>query len=625
MAPWGLRSTAAAGVLLLAGAGFSPAAGSDPAQEGAFATPFAEPTIEGHETEDPCIEHSGHHGEEEPHLECKPAAGSMAVLTDGRIVYWNALEGTENIKTATAAEFGEVSINDQTRVLDLRGPSWSEPQPADGGANPDGAEPDELIPGSATRETYNDGALFCADLIQLADGRILAAGGTKYYTELGAAELEGLANTRVFDPATDSWSQAAAMNFARWYPTMVTLGSGDVFIASGVRKLIKPVYPDAPSESGRNVIQTETYDVDNDRWGYNGQSADRSLPLYPRLHLLPNGHIYYNAAGQVFNPNGFAWDELTWNMAASYDPVSKDWTDLGIPGIGGLTPGFRGSTFSLMLPLRPDDEGRYTSAEFLTAGGVVGTSPGGYFAVPTSSITTVDTEQENAIETRSTGMLTEPRWYGTGVLLPTGEVAVFSGSNRDEVVGPGTGEPVAHVEIFDPETETWRSGATATQMRAYHNTATLLPDGRVLVGGHAPIPTLYGAHQTLPGFSPNEGRDPTFEIYSPPYLFRGPRPEIVRADTSLAFGERTSIVTNVDASRISRVVLVRNPSVTHLVDGDQRTVELRVAARNGRTLLVDPPPNGNVAPPGPYMLFVIEEGSEGPVPSEAAQVFLTRG
>jgi hypothetical protein len=36
------------------------------------------------------------------------------------------------------------------------------------------------------------------------------------------------------------------MSFGRWYPTMVTLGDGTTFIASGVRKLIKPIYPDAP-------------------------------------------------------------------------------------------------------------------------------------------------------------------------------------------------------------------------------------------------------------------------------------------------------------------------------------------------------------------------------------------
>jgi hypothetical protein len=381
------------------------------------------------------------------------------------------------------------------------------------------------------------------------------------------------------------------------------------------------VYREHPQDSGRNVVQTETFDPEEGRWLYNGASGDRSLPLYPRLHLLPNGSVYYNAAGQVFNPMGQSYDEFTWNVAAAYDPDEKTWIDLGMPGIGTSAPGFRGSTFSVMLTLRPKG-GEYTKAQFLTGGGVLGTTPGAYIATDTSTITTVDTRGGMSISTRETAPLNEPRWYGTAVLLPTGEVAAFSGANRDEVVGPGTGQAVARAELFDPESETWRPVATAHHERTYHNTAALLPDGRVLVGGHAPIPTLYGSHQTLPGFSPNEGRDPTFEIYSPPYLFRGERPKIVRAEKDLSYGERTTIATDVPAERIENAVLVRYPSITHLVDGDQRSVELQVLARHGNALMVSAPPRGEVAPPGPYMLFVNLRGEQGLIPSVSVPVLL---
>ena len=175
--------------------------------------------------------------------------------------------------------------------------------------------------------------------------------------------------------------------------------------------------------------------------------------------------------------------------------------------------------------------------------------------------------------------------------------------------------------MFDPATGEWSRMASATQERTYHNTATLLPDGRVLVGGHAPIPTLYGSHMTLPGgFSPNEGRDPTFEIYSPPYLFWGPRPRIVNADDDIDYGDNVRIATSVPESQIESVVLVRNPSLTHLTDGDQRTVVLPVIARQGRSVTVSAPPHGNVAPPGPYMLFVNSKSERGSIPSIAKQV-----
>lgn len=595
---------------------------------GAFAKPIVEPTAGGKKTNKPCVEKKSK-GDAEAHRECKPAAGSVAMLATGDILYFNALEGTENIQRGIASDFGRMSINDQTRVLDLNGPSWRVPSPQDGGANPKGYKHREpLVPPASSNEKFNDGALFCSDLQFLADGSVLAAGGTAYYNDpgtedAGLIELEGLRNARIYHPQTNKWTQTGDMHYGRWYPTLVTLGDGRIFVASGVQKLAKPIYPSHMQDSGRNVVQTETYDPRTGKWKYNGVSADRTLPLYPRLHLLPNGHVYYNAAGQAFNPFGQSYDEVLWNFAASYDPKKKEWTDLGIPGMGTPTGGFRGSTFSIMLPLKPNADGAYKRAEFLTAGGVLGTTPGSYFSIPSSSITTVGTDKQVSISTRETRNLNEPRWYSTGVLLPTGEVAAFSGANRDEVSGPGTGNPIQRAELFDPETETWRPLAVARRPRTYHNTAALLPDGRILIGGHAPITTMYGAHGTLPGgFSPNEGRDPTFEIYSPPYLFRGHRPQIDRADRSWSYGDKTVIQTDVPANEIASVVLIRNTSLTHLVDGDQRSVELRISARRGNSVTVATPPNGNVAPPGPYMLFVNKRSPDGLIPSEALQVFV---
>jgi hypothetical protein len=67
------------------------------------------------------------------------------------------------------------------------------------------------------------------------------------------------------------------------------------------------------------------------------------------------------------------------------------------------------------------------------------------------------------------------------------------------------GRPVKAAELFDPLTETWTTVAAQRAPRAYHSTAVLLPDGRVLSAGH------------------DNGRRSTMaEVYSPPYLFRGP-------------------------------------------------------------------------------------------------------
>jgi hypothetical protein len=609
-------------VLALCVAATGPAAASaagDPAVEGAFGAPFVEPSIAGRHVEAACVK------DEQGKKRCKPDGGTLSVLPDGRVLYWSALEGTERVEGNTVTEFGYESLNDQSRVLDLLGPRprWTTPSPADGGANPDGYETSPLVPGTGTKERHNDGALFCSDANLLADGRVLTAGGTAYHndpgvdgTPAGVTELEGLPNTRIFDPRTGAWTQTGSMHIGRCNMVLVTLADGRTLAVSGTQKINKPIYPDRAEGSGGNVRELEAWDAATGEWTDQGDQAKRSLPLYPRVHLLPNGRLFYNVGGQPYNPNGGAYDEVVWNLAATYDPKERRWRDLEMPGLNTGTPGFRGSAFSIMLPLRPDAGGDYTSASFLSAGGTIGVTPGTYVATSDSAIATVDTsERHELLETEPTGDLTQPRWHSSGVLLPTGEVVAFSGADRDEVFAPGSGTPIRRAELFDPRSKTWRPLATATRARTYHNTATLLPDGRVLVGGHGTIPTAYTKTGTpVNGATPNEGSDPTFEIYEPPYMFAGPRPRIVHAPDATQHGRPLQITVDGDPRRIDKVVAMRSTTTTHVTDADQRSVELPIVARGARTLTVTAPPNGAVAPPGPYLLFVVT-GGDRPVPS----------
>ncbi|HEV2890054.1 MAG TPA: galactose oxidase-like domain-containing protein [Frankiaceae bacterium] len=69
-------------------------------------------------------------------------------------------------------------------------------------------------------------------------------------------------------------------------------------------------------------------------------------------------------------------------------------------------------------------------------------------------------------------------------------------------------------------------------------------------------------------------------------------------------------------------MLVRNPSLTHLINADQKVIELPVVRRDGGTITVATPPSANVAPAGPYWLFVNKRTAKGATPSVGRQVFV---
>ena len=148
--------------------------------------------------------------------------------------------------------------------------------------------------------------------------------------------------------------------------------------------------------------------------------------------------------------------------------------------------------------------------------------------------------------------------------------------------------------------------------RGYHSTAVLLPDGRVFSGGD-------NAHP----YEPDGSRSLTDngEIYSPPYLFKGTRPVIKKAPRKIGWNERMKIVTE-GRSAATSAVLIAPAATTHGNDMNQRMVELEEAEEGGmaaRAWTLVSPPNAGVAPPGYYMLFVLNQKG---VPSVAKWVKL---
>jgi hypothetical protein len=610
-----------------------------PFEEGGAGTPRCVPSSE--------------KGDPEGFVVCKPVGQAVAVLPDGRIFYYNGLEGTENAERgpSPAGKTSASARDSAARVLDLRHgtPEFTVPTrapktrpdreyytngpmdnpfgvagvPGRPGDGPVGdvagmaGLPEKYPTAAPDDKEGNDVDWFCSDLISLSDGRVMVAGGSDWYlepeimdrndgapTDVGGTELDGLRGTSVFDPRSNSYRSGARMKYYRWYPTMVEQPDGKIFVAGGVTKLIK-------STQLGNVRRSETYDPVADTWteNYAGPASDNSMPLYPRLVLAPNGKIFYGTSGQMWSPFGEGADEALYGIQQFFNLETKQWEVVGPAPLGTSD-----SAFMLPLTLKAP----YDKMTLLKFGGSVGPPPGSWVATPFSSLTTID--KAGNVTNTLTGNLNHARWFASGVLLPDGKVLAVGGADKDHAIDPSSEIAVRVPELYDPATGQWSDMAPNARDRTYHNSAVLLPDMRVLFGGHAPLPPHYGGpNQDMGAPFANNDKDSSFEVWSPPYLHRGPRPRINHAPAGLAYGERFNLGTP-DTGEIESVLLIKTPSPQHVLDPDQRTLELTFEKAGTGTLDVAAPPNGVAAPPGYYYLVVNRKTDQGPVPSVARMV-----
>lgn len=306
------------------------------------------------------------------------------------------------------------------------------------------------------------------------------------------------------------------------------------------------------------IQQVERYDLTQDRFSTLPPSADSGASnfLYPRLFVLPDGTIA--RVGMDRQTRFLDLDTNTWTAGPD------------------LTHGNRANSSMVALP----------GNRVLAIGG----STGGQ--LPTRTTEMIDFDDASP-RWRSSGSMAEARQHLNAVLLPDGKVLAVGGTRDSSFYD----DPVYPAELFDPASETWTTMDSAGAPRAYHSTAVLLPDGRVFAGGHT--------RGTL---------DTTAEIYSPPYLFAGPRPVIDAAPSTIGFGGQFTVSTD-EAAAIDGITLIRAGSVTHTVAFDQRSVPLSFT-KNPGSLRVQAPGSALDAPPGWYMLFLLDGG----VPSVATWV-----
>ena len=280
----------------------------------------------------------------------------------------------------------------------------------------------------------------------------------------------------------------------------------------------------------------------------------RRLRMYPHMWLMRDGRVLVADVAPkttLLNPANWSWTTAP-NMIAK-----------------------RVAAGGVLLPAGPSGSTRV----LVTSGHRSGSIP------PPASTESFDVATPTAAW-RAQGSLPQGRSHMNLVLLPDGKMLGVGGTNIET--------PHRQSLLYDPTTNTWTGMASQTEERGYHSTAVLLPDGRVLSAGD--------------NFAPGGGSK--LEIYSPPYLFRGARPVISAAPSIATWGASLDITT---PSAVNRAVLMRPASVTHTNDMNQRHVELSITARTGG-ITATAPPSPNVAPPGWYMLFLLNDAG---VPSVA--------
>lgn len=436
-------------------------------------------------------------------------------------------------------------------------------------------------------------SLFCSGHAFLSDGRLLVVGGGGDGT--GPRHNHGW----LFDPATQSWTRTAGngapgdgdMAFFRWYPTLINLGNepARLLVVSG------------DDTGGSDVAQMELYSETSDRfervWGPGGigdTSANRSFPqIYPGMHLLPGGEVFYSPTGwhsggcsgaadfPAALPSGY------FELDSVSPPVRGSWTNVDTQDAAAEQALDRVKGMAVVL-LQPS----YPYTQVMIVGG--GRDPESATTFQMINLSTLN-----------------PKW-GPPVTLPDGlaRVNVNVVALPDGTVFVSGGRPSAPMPtgggacwIYDPIAMTWRECDALANRRAYHSVALLLPDGRVATAGNE-----------CPA-------DTTYEVFSPPYLFApdgtlAPRPEITALAAQVHHGDSFEIGTP-QAAAIRKLVLVSPGAVTHQTDSSQRVVQLAFSLA-GPTTLSATAPNGwhphGLAPRGWYMLFLVDEHG---VPSEA--------
>jgi hypothetical protein len=459
-----------------------------------------------------------------------------------------------------------------------------------------------LVPGQVQSPASD---VFCSHHVFVGDGRLLIAGGTSVWpvgADAHAHDLDFLGHSRcwVYNPRRREWLETGRLNRnpaqpaearsgGRWYPGLVAMGDGSAVAFFG--------HLDQNDFRHRNVLP-ERYFPSRAGWvnlpsniakGGEPNSGGRRYLFFVRGYVLPSGKIF-SATPLPADFAAAAGGSDGSHFSTAFDADAGAYTTPRAGTADGVDGNW--SFPSVLLPLLPRD-GRYNARVLYWNG-----------AQPRWIDTDAPTPQWTDAGARNATVAARARIYGQAVLLPTGQVCAIGGV---AVVEPE--DPHDQVELYTPDID-WATNAygngggtwslepgTALHTRNYHSTALLLPSGKVWVAGgntdaHSGDPAAVGVRR--------------IELYEPPYIAVANRITIQSAPALLTYGQQFDVQIDRAATNVGRVALIRNASVTHATDNDQRYVGLQIVSTSGNTLRLAVPPSGNVVPPGYYMLWVVD-------------------
>ena len=411
--------------------------------------------------------------------------------------------------------------------------------------------------------------IFCsAQAIVPGTGQMFITGGT---IDLDDPEFDGSsADINFFDLNDYSLSKSPRQLLAgRWYPTVTTLANGEVLVHGGRSAPYTPVM--TPEVYNPKSGWRELSNAENDTAYYHW--------YYPWSFVAPDGRVFFTTESpRMWFLDAEGAGELEF--------------------VGNRPDGLLRGAGSAAL---------YDEGKLLVAGGQQKDAAGMEVSTETSLL--IDINNGKAKVTQAQPMNYKRSEHDL-TILPDGTVLASGGSAvRNELVDVAL-EP----ELWDPNTGEWEVLKANTTPRLYHSTTLLLPDGTLLMaGGGRPGPiTESGAQLT----------NTNAELFYPPYLFKkngsgelAPRLQVLDVEEP-RYAQNFDI--QVGSEDVDRVTLVRAGSVTHALNMEQRFVELEFT-QNGNTISATAPSKPELAPPGTYLLFVLD--SEG-VPSYGEMITL---